>query len=159
MLVAAAALLFFPAGFALCLSEYDRPSRMFVAPVAPGQSFTVSYTHSVNRGRIFDEFDIMGDRTLRLTRTRFVSWGAGMSDPSEGGFLEKTADGYQMNWENREFRSFLLSVALLGDHRIEMADGVSVLADLFAPQTRVLIECRAVSVFDRIRSRVLFHQG
>lgn len=47
------------------------------------KKFIISYTHSVNKGRVRDFYFIDKDGNIVLDKTRFVSYGAGIAEPEK----------------------------------------------------------------------------
>lgn len=153
----AAAILFVPFLPFFCLYDLDDPSRVFIPGgqrfAASETEFVVSYTHSVNKGRVRDYYRFGADRVLRVEKTRFVSWGAGIPDP-EGGNTFVNADGYiEIGNINRVIPRLVVRVGIVADHALELPGAAPVrLSDAFKPQTAVAFEYRNLSVFDYIRS-------
>ena len=73
------ALLFVPLFPRLILNSVKNNKDNFIFNINR-KEFLISYTHSVNKGRIRDYY-IINNNNIVLDKTRFVSYGAGMSDP------------------------------------------------------------------------------
>lgn len=125
--------------------------------------FTISYTHSVNKGRVFDYyFPKTNNSGFILDKTRFVSYGAGIPEPEEtpGAVFEKTNDGYEISNLKREVPKLTMAVGLIANHEISFAFDNSEsyitgsnmikykLVDLFAPQTSIILENKRISIFE-----------
>lgn len=127
----------------------DRPNlvhamnqHLFFAGKPP--SFIVSYTHSVNKGRVHDYCRIGDDGLVHVDKSRFVSYGAGMSEPEEG-MVFTTGEGYlEISGINLVVPQVMLRVSLTGEHAIEANGRIWRLADYFPRQSAVVIEKRAV---------------
>lgn len=114
------------------------------------KEFIISYTHSVNKGRIRDYYIINDNNDIVLDKTRFVSYGAGMSDPQGGENIIITDDYIEINNINRTIKDLYLFVGIIADHRIEF-DGKEIkLNTLFEPQINIKIQYKRVSLFKMI---------
>lgn len=135
-----------------CVRQYDGSGRVLLPVGRPGRdSFVLSYTHSVNKGRVEDYFEIADDRSLLLLKTRFVNYGAGMGEPDDGG-LFVSSDGYlEMRDLNRSMPKVVLAVGLIADHVIESGGKLYRLTDYFPPQRRIVLEYTRISVLDYLR--------
>ena len=125
------------------------------------EGFEIAYTHSVNKGRVHDFYDIQKTEGLLLTCTRFVSYGAGIPEPGEmpGSQFRVTEDGYEIVNINREVDRLVMAVGLIANHTITFRfyknDNVPAahkykMADLFAPQTSIILEKKRVSLLSYI---------
>lgn len=114
--------------------------------------FVISYTHSVNKGRVRDYCVLLADGSVLVTKTRFVSYGAGMSEP-EGDEVFVVADDYlELSNLNLKIPRLFLRVGLVANHEIECGGRTFSLSDFFKPQTAVFIGRRNITLFDYIRS-------
>ena len=55
------------------------------------KEFIISYTHSVNRGRVRDYY-IIKNKYIILSKTRFMSYGAGIPEPEKRQKFIETED-------------------------------------------------------------------
>lgn len=162
----AAAILFAPCLPFFCLYDLAGPERVYVpggqgiaaslkaaaSRSVPQTEFVISYTHSVNKGRVRDYYRFGTDRVLSVVKTRFVSWGAGIPDPEIGNTFV-VADGYiEIGNINRAIPHLVVRVGVVADHALEYAGETTRLSDVFKPQTAVAFEYRNLSVFDYMRS-------
>ena len=95
-ILAAGVFFFLPAVRILSVSSRKNPVQAFYSAVACKEGFIISYTHSVNKGRVHDFYRPAKDGGLELYKTEFVSYGAGIPEPEEtpGASFKVTADGY-----------------------------------------------------------------
>lgn len=122
--------------------------------------FCISYTHSVNKGRVRDFFRVEDDR-LKIFKTEFPSYGAGMPELQEtpGATFKIADDAFLMEYERDVGKKFFLAVGILARHSIEIGGKEIFLEDFFAPQTRLEFQIKRISCaelfFAKIRKRVL----
>ena len=122
--------------------------------------FCISYTHSVNKGRVRDFFRVEDDR-LKIFKTEFPSYGAGMPELQEtpGATFKIADDAFSMEYERDVGKKFFLAVGILARHSIEIGGKEIFLEDFFAPQTRLEFQVKRISFaelfFAKIKKRVL----
>lgn len=146
----AALLLSLPLVSCLSLSNRKNPSERALSRNAL-RGFVISYTHSVNKGRVHDYYQCK-DGMLVLQKTHFVSYGAGIpeADETEGAVFETTNDGYVISNLNRRLDKLVLAVGVIAEHAIslcsdaDMQDNEVLLRTLFAPQTSLIVEIKKV---------------
>lgn len=116
--------------------------------------FIISYTHSVNKGRVQDFYSVNPDNTLCLHKTRFLSYGAGMPEPEDatGLVFIETDDYIEIQNINRNMPFFTMAVGVIARHAIEIENGYYSLTDFFTKQTRVKIEYRRVTAYELLHS-------
>lgn len=128
---------------------------------AARDGFVISYTHSVNKGRVRDFYACEGN-ALVLEKTVFVSYGAGMPEAGEvpGTGFAATGPGYELSGIDRRMDELLLAVGLTARHSVALRQGGSVgeelcLEDVFAVQSPVRIRVRRVSLLRYLLARKL----
>ncbi|OEJ15402.1 hypothetical protein BFL38_14015 [Brachyspira hampsonii] len=145
------ALLFVPLFPRLVLNSVKNNKVNFIFNIDK-KEFLISYTHSVNKGRIRDYYIINDNNDIVLEKTRFVSYGAGMSDPQGDEHIIITNDYIEINNINKVIKDLYLFVGIVADHRIEF-DGKEIeLNTLFKPQINIKIQYKKVSLFEMITS-------
>lgn len=71
---------------------------VFVKRVAPGDTFSLSFVHSVEKSDVTDYFRIDGDYRIILYQTEFRSLNTGLpAVVSEGEILERTDGGFRLS--------------------------------------------------------------
>ena len=71
---------------------------VFVKRVEPGDTFTLSFVHSVEKSDVTDYFRIDGDYRIILYQTEFHSLNTGLpAVVSEGEVFERTGGGYRLS--------------------------------------------------------------
>lgn len=143
-LLAAAATLTVPCVRCVSVSNRKNPAERVLSRAALG-GFVISYTHSVNKGRVHDFYDTDGGM-LVLEKTAFVSYGAGIPEASEtdGAQFSVTDDGYVITNLNRRLGRLVMAVGVIAEHSVTVGDKEVLLKTLFAPQTSLLFEIKKV---------------
>ncbi len=125
------------------------------------KGYEISYTHSVNKGRVHDCYQILDDDTLLLDTTIFVSYGAGIPEPEEtpGAVFNVTERGYEISNLQRKLPRFLMAVGIIANHGLTLkyANGETqyfTMTDLFAPQTSLVFEIARVSLFTYMKNKL-----
>ncbi|MBW5380516.1 DUF1850 domain-containing protein [Brachyspira hampsonii] len=145
------ALLFVPLFPRLVLNSVKNNKVNFIFNINK-KEFLISYTHSVNKGRIRDYYIINDNNDIVLEKTRFVSYGAGISDPQGDENIIITDDYIEINNINKVIKDLYLFIGIVADHRIEF-DGKEIKLDtLFKPQINIKIQYKKVSLFKMITS-------
>ena len=115
--LAVAALLALAAGFiplhALEVRESGGTGRVvFLKRVAPGDTFTLSFIHSVEKSEVTDYFRIDDDYRIILYQTEFGSLNTGLpAVVSEGEIFERTDRGFRLSNLNRVLPEIQLQVS------------------------------------------------
>ena len=148
----------FPLVRVLSISNRNGRSERIFSRAALARGFVISYTHSVNKGRVRDFYFPLESGELELSMTEFVSYGAGIPESSEteGSRFRVTKNGYAIENLHRVVPRLLMAVGVVAEHSIAIADaseplntdfGKEVfLKDFFKPQTSVIFEVRKVSL-------------
>ena len=152
MVLALAVLLTVPCVRCVSVSNRKHPVERVLSRAAL-DGFIISYTHSVNKGRVHDYYACDGDM-LVLDKTVFVSYGAGIPEASEtdGAQFAVTDDGYVITHLNRRLRQLVMAVGVIAEHAITVRDTADKkdkdvpLKTLFAPQTSLILEIKKVPV-------------
>lgn len=153
-LLAAGGILFLPAVRVLSVSSRKSPETVFYSTAACKEGFIISYTHSVNKGRVHDFYRALPDGALELYKTQFVSYGAGIPEPDEtpGAVFTVTNDGYYISNINRTVPRLTMAVGIVANHTLAMGKEFKgqneiPFKDLFPPQTSIILEIKRVSLF------------
>ncbi|MBO4403769.1 MAG: DUF1850 domain-containing protein [Treponema sp.] len=163
---------FAPAKKVLSVSSRKNPSERFYSAEAYRQGFIISYTHSVNKGRVHDFYRCRTDGTLVLEKTHFVSYGAGIPEPEEtpGADFSVNGDCYVISNINRNLPYLVMAVGVIAEHSFSpdslngiygtdyiKIPGEIFLKDYFPPQTSLILKTETVSYIDyfihKVRSR------
>ena len=128
---------FFPLVRCLSISRRIDGGKAFYSRKAL-EGFEVSYTHSVNKGRVHDFFSVEGNE-LVVEKSSFVSYGAGIPEVQDSPDASFTVldDGYQISWRDRRMKSFDMAVGLVANHSIKIGGREIPMQELFPPQTGI----------------------
>ena len=146
--------LFCPLLNVLSISSRKLESKRFYSIDGYTKGFVISYTHSVNKGRVHDYYRRTTDKKLELYKTTFVSYGAGIPEPDEtpGAVFTVTDNHYVINGINRVVPRLVMAVGLIAEHSITFDEAFEVnqkefyLTDFFEPQTSIIFEYKKVSL-------------
>lgn len=118
-----------------------------VYSAAAVNGFVISYTHSVNKGRVHDFYTVEKDGLL-LDKTIFVSYGAGIPEPGEtpGAIFTVKEDGYEISGLDRRMKELVMAVGVIAEHSISWGDEEHFLKDWFPAQTRLIIKQKNVNL-------------
>ena len=154
LILAAGGLFFLPAVRVLSVSSRKNPKQAFYSAAACKEGFIISYTHSVNKGRVHDYYRALPDGNLELYQTQFVSYGAGIPEPEEtpGAVFTVTNDGYFISNLERKVPRLVMAVGIVANHSIAAGSEMRTeneffFTDFFAPQTSIILEIKRVSLF------------
>lgn len=161
ILIAVTGLVFFtPVTKTLVISNRKKADDKIFFNAGYKDGFIISYTHSVNKGRVHDFYKKAEKNNLELYQTEFVSYGAGIPEPyeTEGAVFEVTDDGYFIKNLNRILPKLVMAVGVIANHSITAGSSMSqgqelFLTDYFPPQTSLIFEIRKVSLFDIITNK------
>ncbi len=154
ILIVLATILFIPSLNVLSVSSRKLESQRFYSIDGYTKGFVISYTHSVNKGRVHDYYRRTSDKKLELYKTEFVSYGAGIPEPDEtpGAVFSVTDNHYVISGINRVVPRLVMAVGLIAEHSITFDEAFEVgkkefyLTDFFAPQTSIIFEYKKVSL-------------
>lgn len=119
------------------------------------KEFIISYTHSVNKGRVRDYYIIdENGNIIILDKTTFVSYGAGIAEPENNENIIIKDDNIEINNINRIIKDFYLFVGIIAEHSITIDDNEIMLKSLFKPQTNINIKYRNVSLIELIKNMI-----
>jgi hypothetical protein len=118
------------------------------------KEFIISYTHSVNRGRVRDYY-IIKSKYIILSKTRFMSYGAGIPEPEKRQKFTETEDYIEISDINRKIDNLYLFVGTIANHKIEIDEKKIELKEIFKPQENIKIEYKILSIFEYIKLLIL----
>lgn len=157
----AALSLFIPYIKVLSISNRLDPEKMYCVKASSLKGYEISYTHSVNKGRVHDCYQILDDDTLLLDTTIFVSYGAGIPEPEEtpGAVFTVTERGYEISNLQRRLKKYLMAVGIIANHGLTLQyadrdEQYFTMTDLFAPQTSLVFEVVRVSLFTYMKNKL-----
>ena len=130
--------------------------------------FIISYTHSVNKGRVKDYYTIKSDYTLLCDKSVFLSYGAGIPEPQDfpDAVFSVTSEGYTITNINRNLKKLTMAVGIIANHSITILNSNVVnsqtefsdskeffLTDFFEPQTSINLQIKRVSLIKYLTSK------
>ena len=118
------------------------------------KEFIISYIHSVNRGRVRDYY-IIKSKYIILSKTRFMSYGAGIPEPEKRQKFRETEDYIEISDINRKIDNLYLFVGTIANHKIEIDEKKIELKEIFKPQENIKIEYKILSIFEYIKLLIL----
>ena len=149
----------------LSISNRKNLSERIYSRSALKHGFAISYTHSVNKGRVHDFYRVLLDGELELFMTEFVSYGAGIPEPGEtaGANFRVTENGFIIENLHRVLPRLLMAVGVIAEHSVAVTESAEALEtdfskefflkDFFKPQTSLLFEVKRVSVLKFLITR------
>ena len=152
ILILGGVIFFTPSKTVLAIYNRKNPGERIYSAQGYKDGFIISYTHSVNKGRVHDYYKCdKKTRELVLQSTHFVSYGAGIPEPEETPGAEFTVlDGdYTISNINRAVPELVMAVGVIADHTfaVDKADFEEIpLKDFFEPQTSLIFEIKKVSI-------------
>ena len=117
------------------------------------KEFIISYTHSVNRGRVRDYY-IIKSKYIILSKTRFMSYGAGIPEPEKRQKFTETEDYIEISDINRKIDNLYLFVGTIANPKIEIDEKKIELKEIFKPQESIKIEYKILSLFEYIELKL-----
>ena len=116
LLIIGGGILFSPSKTVLAVSNRKNPKQRIYSVQAVKDGFVISYTHSVNKGRIHDYYECeQAENALVLKSMHFVSYGAGIPEPDEypGANFIALEDCYIISNINRVIPSLVMAVGVI----------------------------------------------
>jgi hypothetical protein len=142
ILVVSGAVFFRSAHKRLIISDADSGKTYGSWSVKKGTEFSLEFIHSVNQSPVRDTFSV-ASYTIKLEKTRFTSFGAGMqSDLEEGQTLTRDGDALVISGFNRTFKELNLIVGTVSDHLLFINDEQISLRDLCGKNAHIKIRVR-----------------
>lgn len=156
VLLFAGVICFIPAKKVVSVSNRKNHSQRFYSAEAYRYGFIISYTHSVNKGRVHDFYKCANDGELVLEKTHFVSYGAGIPEPEEtpGADFSIVDDCYIISNLNRKVPQLVMAVGIIANHSFATDYGEFFLTDYFEPQTSIILKTKKVNFIDYIIHKV-----
>lgn len=150
--ILAGVLLLIPAKPVLVISDREDRTNCYYSASGYRNGFIISYTHSVNKGRVHDYYRSADSDELELYQTQFVSYGAGIPEPEEtAGAVFSVEDGcYTISNLHRVLPRLNMAVGLVANHSINIGNTEIPLTDFFPAQTGITLQFKRVNLADYI---------
>ena len=130
----------------LILRNADSGQIMYHAPLAEGEIFSVSYTHSVNKSNV-EEFYLLRGEDIYLTKLVYATFGAGMTTDAaaESGtvFFYDEQGRMVIEGYDRLITGMIYHVAATADHILHIKGGLIHLTAIAPPTEALRFEIRA----------------
>lgn len=148
--------IFMPSQRKFVIIEKKTGKILYYTDVKPGNTFTVSYTHSVNKSPVDEVFEIEKDYSILLKKTVFHAFGVGMpavkgSEIDEGQEIRVFDDRVEIDNINRPVEQCIYFVGLIANHKFIMNDREIPLKKLTEPQNAVQFEVRRIPLYITMR--------
>ena len=150
----------------LSISNRKNLSERIYSRQGARSGFVISYTHSVNKGRVHDFYMPVNGGELELFMTEFVSYGAGIPEPgeTEGAEFYSTDKGYVIANLHRRLPRLVMAVGVIAEHSVafgkEAMEGMNFnekneyfLKNFFKEQTSLIFEIKRVSLLNYLFTR------
>ncbi|HYL82174.1 MAG TPA: DUF1850 domain-containing protein, partial [Candidatus Acidoferrum sp.] len=131
-----------------------RDSRLLLcARMAEGEEFILSFIHSVNKRPVYDTIRMEGDH-LRIVKSRYDSFGAGMPEATANGMqLQIAKDGW-LEWiVDRPVPEVTFFVGWVADHSLRLKGREIALKALVEPGTLLSLHTQKASWYHLWKGR------
>ncbi|WP_052465407.1 DUF1850 domain-containing protein [Thermotoga profunda] len=102
--------------------------------------FILTFVHSVEKTPVYEFYEILGDDTLYLYKTRYSSMGAGLPFQAEGRF--ETKNGFFEAEISRRFKEISLRVSPLDGHGLLFKDDKVMFKDIANSNDLLVLSCK-----------------
>ena len=125
----------------LVLRDDDTGSVYAVYSLEPGEEFSITFIHSVNKTPVTDCYDADKDGNICLRKTIYYDFGAGVPfDLNEGEELTYDEDGAMViSGIDRLIPNFVIFVGTVSDHTLQIGEEQISLRDLCGRNAKVHI--------------------
>ena len=145
VIVAAVAVILWlnPHGQRLVLTDSGSGKVYAAYPVSDGDTFSVTFIHSVNKTPVSDVYEVRGGSII-LSGTVYYSFGAGVPDElAEGEKLSIREDGAMViTGMDKNLDGVVYAVGTVSDHVLELGGEEISLRDLCGRNSKVRFEIR-----------------
>lgn len=143
-----------PAGLELVIRPRDGGAPILVLPIAPGERFTLHYTHSVDRAPIWEVHSVDRAGNIYVEEERFLMFGAGMGHWEGHGTLTKRGPYQVIENIHAPTGHFVLRVGNPGVNHTLICRGARVQLSRLAAGCAVVVSARPVSRLQRLWRRL-----
>lgn len=157
ILLVAGIILFIPTVNVLEISNRKNQNEKIISRAAYKNGFIISYTHSVNKGRVHDYYKTTEKNKIELYKTEFKSYGAGIPEPYETEDAQFIVgdDSYFITNLHRVLPKLVMAVGVVAKHSIAIGTNSNTMKEIFlteyfSPQTSLIFEIKKVSLLQMI---------
>jgi hypothetical protein len=129
-----------------CLTATCGGRLLFAVPISPGESFEITFTHSLNLSPITDVVEWTGEGLI-VRKSIFKTFGAGVPVPSDGigEELVRRADGsYELTGIDKPMDSISILTSSIPNHSITFDGHEFFLLELAGTGEQVVVEVKTV---------------
>jgi hypothetical protein len=121
---------------------------LFAWPIKTGESFDVTFTHSVNQSPVTDIIEWTGSELI-ARKSRFKAFGAGIPIPGDGIGTELVRAGeyYELIGIDKPMPDFTIMTQTVPDHKITMGAKQARLLELAGSGRQVTVAVRIVPFY------------
>lgn len=144
LIVASSVFLYFAFSSQYILLEDGDTGKVFASyPVSEGDSFSVTFVHSVNNSPVTDVYELR-DGSIFVVKTIYYSFGAGVqTQMGEGQTLEYGEDGSMIvSGFEKKMDNLSYIVGTVSDHVLEIGGETISLRELCGRNANVRFVCR-----------------
>ncbi len=155
-------LLFFllPAVRQFVITDYKTDTVIYSSDAGPGDKFSITYIHSVNKSPVEDQFCIDNDYSILLQKSIFKSFGAGVpSNLTDGDKFEYYKDRIEVSFINRKIDNLLMFVGVIAEHHFLMNGKDLKLNELISPQRSVHFSIKKITVYQYLKYILKYRVG
>ena len=154
---------FAPVIHVIAVFNRKNPSQRFYSAEGCRNGFIISYTHSVNKGRVKDFYKIYKEQNIEKLlcyKTVFLSYGAGIPEPQEmpDAVFSVTDSGYEISNINRAVEKLVMAVGIIANHAIAFSTKKDskecFFTDFFEAQTSIVLQIKRISLIEYIFHRI-----
>jgi len=143
---------FMPAVRQFLLIDYKTDEVLYLTNVNPGDKFSITYVHSVNRSPIEDRYYINENYDILIYKTIFKSFGAGVpSNSDDGGKFEYFNNRIEVTDINRKIDKLLMFVGVIADHHFLINGKDIKLNELTSPQKSIHFAIKKITVYQYLK--------
>jgi len=146
-----------PAGLELHVTKVKDNQSIFIAPLRPGERFTIHYFHSVENTPIWEEHSLDAKGRIYIEEERYLKFGAGMGRMPGVGKMRMKGPYEAIEEMHMPTGDFVLRIGSKGvDHAIIWRNIRTSLSKI-APHTAVQFSGRRVSLLHRMWRHIFPH--
>jgi len=146
---------FLPLARKFIILNYNTKQILYLSNVKPGDTFSIIYTHSVNRSPIEDQFVVDSEYNIVLLKSIFKSFGAGVPSTSDNEMkFEFFEDRIEASYTNRKIEKLILSIGTIADHRFIMNEKNIRLSELSEPQSSIYFSIDRITLFQLVKHTI-----
>lgn len=121
---------------------------LFMTDVKPGDTYTITFIHSINKSPVDEIYEIQSDYSIMVKKSVFRTFGVGIPEKPEGNeTFTLYDDRIEIDNINRKVEDHLVFVGTISDHTFSMNGHSFHLNTLTKPQTAVRFRVRRIPLY------------